>query len=240
MHKIAICDDELGVCSSLEESILKFFNERSEKCEIEVWNDSETLCREIAGFNPMILFLDIELPQNNGVYVGKYIREKLKNDRMNIIFISHKTNYAMELFQIHPYDFLVKPIKTMEIFKTLMEVLKLEEVQNKEFRYTYYKTGYAIPYGEIMCFYSRDKSVFIKRTDGDTSSYYGKLKDILNDLPFQFVCISKSNVVNMKYVKSWSNNTCTLEDGTVLNVAQSKRQEFKKAIFDYGTTGGKS
>lgn len=44
-------------------------------------------------------FLDIELPGDNGVYAGKYIRETLNNDRMNIVFISHKTSYAMELFK---------------------------------------------------------------------------------------------------------------------------------------------
>ncbi len=83
----------------LEKIIIEYFNNRAEKCEVEVWYDSMSLWRDIKKFNPQILFLDIELPGDNGVYAGKYIRETLHNDRMNIVFISHKTSYAMELFQ---------------------------------------------------------------------------------------------------------------------------------------------
>ena len=32
----------------------------------------------------------------------------------------------------------------------------------------------------------------ICKTDGESVSYYGKLSDIVSNLPFQFVCISKS------------------------------------------------
>ena len=39
-----------------------YHNNRAEKCEVEVWYDSMSLCRDIKEFNPQILFLDIELP----------------------------------------------------------------------------------------------------------------------------------------------------------------------------------
>ena len=46
-YKIAICDDEKNVCSRLEELIYKFFKDRSERCEVEVWYDSDSLCHQI-------------------------------------------------------------------------------------------------------------------------------------------------------------------------------------------------
>lgn len=234
MYRIAICDDELNICANLEENIYRFFKERCEACEVEVWYDSESLCREIAEYNPVILFLDIELPNNNGVYVGKFIRDTLNNDRMNIVYISHKTNYAMELFQIHPYDFLIKPVETKVLFTTLKKILRLEEIQNKEFRYKFNKMWYAVSYGDIVYFASRNKTIYIHKKDGEVASYYGKLKDILDNLPFQFICISKSYIVNIKYVKSWNSSSLILEDRSELTIAQSRRTDFKKAIFNYG------
>ncbi len=50
---------------------------------------------------------------------------------MNIVFISHKTSYAMELFQIHPYDFLIKPIDENVLYDTMTKILQLEDVQKK-------------------------------------------------------------------------------------------------------------
>lgn len=131
IYKVAICDDEINQCAVLEKIIIEYFNNRAEKCEVEVWYDSMSLCRDIKEFNPQILFLDIELPGDNGVYAGKYIRETLHNDRMNIVFISHKTSYAMELFQIHPYDFLIKPIDDNVLCDTMTKILQLEDVQKK-------------------------------------------------------------------------------------------------------------
>ena len=52
-----------------------------------------------------ILFLDIELPGMNGVSVGKYIREILEDENIFLIYISSKQNYALQLFQNHPFDF---------------------------------------------------------------------------------------------------------------------------------------
>ena len=174
--------------------------------------------------------------ESGGAYVrvGRYIRKVLNDDSMNIIYISHKTSYALELFQNHPYDFLVKPISKTILYTTLTKLLRLDEVQNKKFRYTYNKIGYSVHYGDILYFSSRNKTVFIYKTNGDVLSYYGKLKDIINKLPFQFVCIGKSFIINLKYIKSWKSDSVLLEDGTELGIAQSRRADFKKAIYNYG------
>ena len=237
MYKVAICDDEVGQCAELENAILRFFKDRAEECEVEVWYDSTCFCRDVKEYDPELLFLDIELPENNGVYVGKYIRNTLKNDRMNIVFISHKTSYALELFQIHPYDFFVKPIDEKVLYSTLVKILRLEEIQKKTFKFTYNKTGYSVPYGEIMFFSSRNKTITIHKTDGSTAVYYGKLNDILEKLPFSFVCVSKSYIVNIKYINTWRSDLVVLENDVEISIAQSKRADFKKAIYNYGRRG---
>lgn len=66
IYKVAICDDEINQCAVLEKVIIEYFKNRAEKCEVEVWYDSMSLCRDIKEFNPQILFLDIELPGDNG------------------------------------------------------------------------------------------------------------------------------------------------------------------------------
>ena len=44
-----------------------------------------------------LIFLDIELPRMNGVAVGKYIRESLNNETVQIAYISSKQQYAMDI-----------------------------------------------------------------------------------------------------------------------------------------------
>ena len=72
--------------------------------QLNVWNCAEDFMRDVpAKMDVDILFLDIEMPDYNGIYVGEYIRNDINNDTMHIIYVSSKTNYAMELFKIHPY-----------------------------------------------------------------------------------------------------------------------------------------
>lgn len=68
----------------------------------------------------------------------------------------------------------------------------------------------------------------------ENPGYYGKLSDIISNLPFQFVCISKSYIVNIKCIKSWKSDAVLLKNGMEISIAQSKRASFKQAVFNYG------
>ena len=56
---------------------------------------------------------------------------------MHIIYVSSKTNYAMELFKIHPYDFIIKPIDKEKVIKNVSKLLELDEQDNNYFVYEY-------------------------------------------------------------------------------------------------------
>lgn len=238
MYRIGICDDEINVCSSMERMITSFFKDRSEKNEIEVWSNSESMYADLEKFTPDILFLDIELPSDNGVEAGKYIREILKNDNIVIVYISHRTSYAMELFQVHPYDFLVKPIDKDLLYATITKILKLDEVQHKEFNFVFNKMHQSVQFGDILYFSSKNKTIIIHKRDGEELTFYGKLSDVLTKLPFQFASISKSFVVNIKYIMNWKSDSVTLENGIELPISQSHRSEFRKIMYNYTTRGG--
>lgn len=110
--RVIICDDEKNICTQIEQLLERFALENCIGMETEVFFDGNQLIsylkREKA---PDILFLDIELPGMNGVEIGKYIRDILENTEMVLIYISCKKDYALELFQNQPFDFLVKPIR---------------------------------------------------------------------------------------------------------------------------------
>ena len=117
--KTIICDDEKSTCSELEEIILKYAKEKSVSLVTEVFYSGDTLLDYLKREKINILFLDIELPGKDGVMVGKYIREVLEEENIFLIYISSKENYALQLFQNRPFDFLVKPIEAAKIYHVL-------------------------------------------------------------------------------------------------------------------------
>lgn len=46
----------------------------------------------------------------NGVKIGKKIRDGMQNETIQLVYISAAEGYAMELFEVRPFDLLIKPI----------------------------------------------------------------------------------------------------------------------------------
>ena len=112
MYKIAVCDDNEIVCSEIEKVLLNLRKENEFELDIDIYLKGEDLeFKLLNGFKYDLLILDIELGILSGIKVGKTVREKMDNDIMQIIYISAKEIYAMELFDIRPLNFLVKPLE---------------------------------------------------------------------------------------------------------------------------------
>lgn len=54
-----------------------------------------------------ILFLDIRMYQVSGMDIARHIRDM--DEELCIIFISNMTQYALEGYRVHAFDFIVKP-----------------------------------------------------------------------------------------------------------------------------------
>ena len=91
MIRAAICDDEIGTCSDIENMILNYAKRQALQIDTEVFYSGETLFWTIKNKDKYdLIFLDIQLVQLNGVQVGKQIREQLGNEKISIVYISSK------------------------------------------------------------------------------------------------------------------------------------------------------
>ncbi len=233
-YRIGICDDERGTCAEIEDNVYRFFSEGNYSADIDVWYSGEDCKRSLNGENNYdIIFLDIELPGINGVDVGKSIREELKNDIVQIVYISSKTGYALDLFQVHPYDFLIKPITYEAMASILSKLLNLDENDSRIFRYKNGKTERKIPIGRIMYLESNNKHVLLYLDDGSIVEYPGKLSAEKEKLPRQFVTVAKSYIVNMKYIESCSSSCLQLINDRKINITAPHRAEFRLTFAQF-------
>ena len=109
--KIVVCDDEVEICALLEMMLIDIFRDKGMSCEVESFYTGESLCKEFERRKYDLIFLDIEMDGKSGIDVGRFLRDELGNETVQIVYISAKTEYAMELFEFHPMNFLVKPIE---------------------------------------------------------------------------------------------------------------------------------
>jgi DNA-binding LytR/AlgR family response regulator len=233
LYKIGICDDDKILCSALEEQIYEISKELAIKVEIEVWYSGESIQNDLnKGIELDLLFLDIELVSKDGIAVGNFIRNELEDMQTHIVYISSKESYAMQLFKVQPLDFLIKPILAEQIKEVMVRSIKQKRSMGVYFEYQKGNSVFRIPLKDIAYFMSMDKKIILVKTDGE-EEFYGKLKNIGEKLPDDFIMIHQSYIINQAYVSEYSYETVKMVSGENLNISKPYRKETRSKIKQY-------
>lgn len=231
-YKIAVCDDESVICRTIYDMIKDISKLIDIRFETDCFSSGEELCDEMKSNPYDLIFLDIELSRMNGIAVGKYIRENLNNETVQIAYISSKQQYAMELFESRPINFLIKPITSEKIRAIIEKLLKLNAVDTQIFKFKVRQEFIKLPMSEIIYLSSSGRTVTLVSLD-KSYTFYGTLEDIYSEIKNgHFLYIHKSFIVNYRYVRQYEYEQVTLLDGTVLPISQPRRKLIRKMILE--------
>lgn len=231
MYSIGICDDGTNICASLEEMVVQYAEKSKRKMDVQVWYTGEDLCRYLEqGGHLDILFLDIELIKLTGIEVGDFIRNKMEERGMQIIYISNKSSYAQELFKTQPMDFLVKPITMQQIEDSLELAIKLLEKNAERFEFQTGRNYYYISYGEIIYFESEGRKIKIVAVGAD-KEFYGAIGELEKKLTKDFLKIHQSYVVNKTHVVKYTYETAEMDNGTILSISKAYRKQVRESLL---------
>ncbi|MCM1025309.1 MAG: LytTR family DNA-binding domain-containing protein [Roseburia sp.] len=234
MYKIGICDDGKNICASIEDMLLDYAEERSFQVEVLVWYTGEYLKEYLEQENHLdILFLDIELLQMTGIEVGSYIRNVLDNVRLQIIYISGKTSYALRLFRTQPVDFLVKPISREQVVRAMDLAVKMIEKRGERFEFRQGRDYYYIAVGDIVYLESRGRKIRIVTLKG-SYEIYGRLKEAAERLPGDFILIHQSYIVNQGYIFRYAYESVELINGVTLTISKPYHRQVREKLLRDG------
>lgn len=225
--KIAICDDEDEICSCIENMLEKILTDKCIEYEIDIYNSGEKLCARLEENRYQLLLLDIKFPKMNGIETGRYIREVKKDNITQIAYVSAKREYAMELFQVRPIDFIVKPLKADQLEKIINIYIDIMGGMNDVFNYRKKSSHINIEMYKIMYFIRDNRKVTIVTSEGE-DTFYESLEKVYERVKnYGFLFIHKSYIVNYRYIKLLRYDSVTMTDGTQLSISQSKRKEIR-------------
>lgn len=225
MLHIAICDDESTVCTQIEAILLSLRDTLPVKIDIEVFYSGDDLYSFITdGACIDLIFLDIELNTINGIEIGKKIREELNNEATQIIYISGNESYAIELFEIRPLNFLIKPLQADKIEKSIRKGIELFEKGNQFFELKNGRNLVRIPLKNILYFESSGRKVSAI-TENGVYEFYDKLSEIEHRLFGKgFFQIHKSYLVNFFHVAEYQYESIQLTNKEKLAISQQNRK----------------
>lgn len=238
MLSIAVCDDNVSVCSEIEQIALMYSKKMAIPINVEVYFSGKRLLQDLESFIYYdLIFLDLELEHNSsGIDIGMRIRNELNLEFIGIVFISSYSSYALELFKVHPIDFLVKPINETSVMMLLDRAARQRDICGKIFTYKKGWTMMQLMVRDIMYFKSSGQIIEI-HTKAENTWFYGKLKEVYEQLKEPqgtFLFCHKSYIVNYLYISEFRVDSVILMNQEKLPIAQGRRKEIRQIQQGYG------
>ena len=227
--KIALCDDDINALPIIAGAADSAFRAREIRPEIIRFTSGRELLASMEKTRYQIVLLDIEMPDMDGIAVGKVIRDR--GDNTPIIFVSECESRVFESFLIQPLGFVRKSNFLNDIAAVAELYIKTcVQEQNSEYLEFHTRSGLLTLKSKQIRYIEGSRNYqMLYTTNGDAPIEVKMTMDRLEDMtePQGFIRVHKGYLVNYRYIQRIQSNLLTLQDGTELPIGRSKIAEVK-------------
>jgi two-component system LytT family response regulator len=230
-----IVDDELHGRENLKKIIENYCHE----IEILGCADSVVSAKELVSIhNPDVVFLDISMP----VLDGFDFLEEYDDRNFMVVFVSAHEEFGINAVKASAADYLLKPVNIKELKQTVKKLLmmknkkiKIETVYEADKLVLPASHGFdVLVFDDIIRLEAEGCYTKVVINGGKDKIVSRTLKEFEDTLPKEkFFRIHKSHLINLKYIKDYSNisgNFVTMTDGSKVEISRRKAPEFIQKI----------
>lgn len=233
--QVAICDDDRGCCSQIEKWLINYRKREKVEIQVDVYFTAESLLNEIKNKRWYdVIFLDIELPQKTGIELGHEIRKSMDDERISIIFISGKTEYCQELFDLEPQNFHCKPLSEKKIILDMEKAVKRTNTHKKILKYMDGNIPRGILLGKIIYIEAKEKTLIVHTKDNESVIVRESVVKVSREFARDHICqCHRSYLVNLFYVDRYESKELYMSDGTKIPIGRKYQDNIKAAWASY-------
>ncbi|MDD2957125.1 MAG: LytTR family DNA-binding domain-containing protein [Lachnospiraceae bacterium] len=229
MIRVALCDDDAGALPVIAGAAQSAFAAQGLQVKIERYLSGRELMCAMEEMTFQIIMLDIDMPDLNGIELGKRIRNR--NETVEIVYVSECEERVFEAFAVYPLGF----VRKSNFLNDITDVARLyirKYVKNQKSEHLKFTTRTAVQVlkrkqiryiegsGNYQLVYLNDQAqpVEIKMT-------MDRLEEQTE--PLGFIRIHKGYLVNYLYIQRIQTNQVILKGGENLPIGRSKVKEVK-------------
>ena len=229
--RILICDDEPLIIEKIREYLQEYFTLHGyEMPELVSFSDGDSMLAD--SVQKDIVFLDIEMPGPNGIFVGNELKKV--NPNILIFITTAYMQYLDDAMRFQVFRYLTKPLEKERLFQNMDDAMRF-----------YYRlvSTVIIDDGNTSTKISESDIIYIEAQARTTlvhtvSGVYPAKKTIRSWIDTlnagSFFQSHKSYIVNMKYVLEFNHEMITFDsDYGQAYLSRRKYKQFKRTYFKY-------
>ena len=226
--RILLYDDDLSAITHLEKLIHNFTTKYHKEFLCYACKDKQELFDLVSDYD--ILFLDIEVYEDNGIDLGLEIRKLHPN--LHIIITSSFTKYLVEGYKIEADRYFLKPINAVDFDIEFLTVIK--KIENEQAYVLDEKVARKkILFKDIRYVEYLERKTYVHTLDDTkmTSYPFKYWIDKLQD--GTFVQIYKSILINMRYIEDYDDSKIILDNNECLPLSRHYKKAFQEVYHRY-------
>ena len=231
MINIVICDSEETTAIKLKKEIKNILGD---KVRVSVYSNPFALITHIideAKGQVDIIFIDICLRNQNGVYVAETIIKEYPH--IKIIFMTNQIENVKDIFRINPVYFLTKPVEQKYLCDALDKVVNMIGENNIDI----IRIGNGVGKNKVLTvkmsdiyYIKSDKRKIVFHLHDSQSSCYMKLDELEKELHSNFIRVHQSYIINMDKIKFVGNGSILLHNDAIVPISRSKLKQVLEQI----------
>ena len=231
MIRVAIVEDEAAVREQLAGYVQRCTRQYGTLFEVTMFTDGLEILEE---YRPVydIIFLDVEMPQLDGMETARRIRAM--DSEVQLIFITNMAQYAIKGYAVGALDYVLKPVNYYQFCTKLSRaVQRVERRRGGQVVLQLAGGGMQVlSTNDIYYLETRDRLLWYHTAKGEFSVRASLASAEKQLAQYHFSRCNQCYLVNLQYVKAVENDFVHVNTDR-LEISRRQRAAFLTAVASY-------
>lgn len=234
---VAICDDEEKDVMIINEYLEQFEMKYDIDFNKYIFRNGGELLEHYPNSGAFhVVFLDIEMPGENGLAIAGHIRNDIDDNYVKIVFVSNHPEFMQDSFNVQAFHYFPKPLKKDDFLLLMKQILSgIEKDSFVALLVNENQTEELVNINDIVMIHIKDsvnKETIVTLTSKTIlakerlTELYGKLKN------YGFVAPFRGYLINMRHVHFINDTSIVMDNQFTIPLSRRKRKEIKKMFHN--------
>ena len=229
-YQIFFCDDDAEASAIYLPKIKAAFNTYLENVGITAFRSPSRLLEHIRNGNSCdLLFIDIDMPEMSGIDLCRKLQAQ--GYAIPVVFLSNMEERVYETFEFPTVFFLRKRFFGSELEKVVRRALRETARKRETVLLNAGTQSYRLAVSDVKYLEIMDQMLSVYTVSGRINLRYKMESAEQLLLPYGFLRVHKSYLVNYNYIHSIQREELTLTDGTRIPVSRRRYQAIQAAFL---------